>query len=213
MLDYPGARLLLILFLVTGAGGFGGLLNAVVSGVRPDQPPAAMLNGQPVLVPGSLGNVLVGAAAALISFGLYGPLTNLTVISLGSRSDLPSQGPMPGLTVAALAGAILVGFSGGALADVRGREAVQQGDFRGADANRRVPDHRAAGFGNGDPPFGSVRESRNAGRQYPDPACSYLLCKGAPGAQPNSSGGRNFALIHGNAALRCFPLMSVISWI
>ncbi len=113
MLDHPGARLLLILFLVTGAGGFGGLLNAVVSGVRPDQPPAAMLNGQPVLVPGSLGNVLVGAAAALISFGLYGPLTNLTVISLGSRSDLPSQGPMPGLTVAALAGAILVGFSGG----------------------------------------------------------------------------------------------------
>jgi hypothetical protein len=101
-----------ILLIVFGAGGLGGLLNAFLTGPGVALPHFVVVEGSKVLVPGFLGNILVGAVAALISYGLYGPLANIALVRGGPSTDrtpLPS-GP---LTLAACAGAIVVGFSGG----------------------------------------------------------------------------------------------------
>lgn len=123
MLKNTGFRMFVIVGLVAFAGGLGGGLNAVMSGAQLGARPVDRVDQQLVLVPGSFGNVLVGAAAALVSFGLYGPLASVAFFSLKARSQAPPSetdpetGPAPaptqGLTLAALSGAILVGFSGG----------------------------------------------------------------------------------------------------
>jgi hypothetical protein len=75
-------------------------------------PHFAVVEGSKVLVPGFLGNVLIGATAALISYGLYGPLANVVLVTKGGPQD-GAASPSGPLTLAACAGAIVVGFSGG----------------------------------------------------------------------------------------------------
>jgi hypothetical protein len=101
-----------ILMVVTGAGAAGGILNALVSGAGFILPHLAVVAGSNVLAPGFIGNVLAGAVAALLSFGLYGPFSTMSI--LGASQSPPSGSVVsPQLTLAALAGAVLVGFSGG----------------------------------------------------------------------------------------------------
>ena len=64
-----------ILLLIAGAGATGGLLNAGLSGAGLMLPEVVNLPGGDAVLPGFLGNVFVGAVAALLSFGLYGPLS------------------------------------------------------------------------------------------------------------------------------------------
>jgi hypothetical protein len=110
-----------ILLFIAGAGAAGGLLNAGLSGTGLMLPEVVNLPGGLAVWPGFIGNVFVGAVAALISFGLYGPLAGVTFLRAsgpGGQQPGPAatpastSSPMP-LTLAALAGALLVGFSGG----------------------------------------------------------------------------------------------------
>jgi hypothetical protein len=88
---------------ITGAGAFGGVVNTVLAreGFRLPQYEAG------VLCPGFVGNVLVGAFAAVISWALYGS---------GAGLELAREGADPrqalSLTAGALAGAAMVGVAG-----------------------------------------------------------------------------------------------------
>ncbi|QEH33974.1 hypothetical protein OJF2_25070 [Aquisphaera giovannonii] len=99
-----------VLLLVSAAGALGGLLNALLGGSGFILPRLTQVSGSNVVVPGFLGNVLTGAVAAVISFGLYGPFSGVAVVTTPAVAAIPTM-PVQ-LTLAALAGAALVGFSG-----------------------------------------------------------------------------------------------------
>jgi hypothetical protein len=98
-----------ILLAVAAAGAVGGLLNVLLSGASVALPQLLTVNGTRVFVPGFVGNVFVGAVVAVVSYGLYGPLGGAIIIR-AKQTNEPSVGA---LTLAALVGAVLVGFSGG----------------------------------------------------------------------------------------------------
>lgn len=100
-----------ILLVVSGAGALGGLLNALMGGAGFVLPRLTVVAGSHVLAPGFIGNVLAGSLAALISFGLYGPFSTMPILK--TSQSPPSATPLPvQLTLAALAGAALIGYSG-----------------------------------------------------------------------------------------------------
>jgi hypothetical protein len=94
-----------ILGFVFAAGAVGGVVNALLTDNGFILPSSEPTDSTTILRPGILGNVLVGAIAATVSWGLYGPFANAVVAP-------SSQTPMSTLTLAALVGAILVGISG-----------------------------------------------------------------------------------------------------
>jgi hypothetical protein len=91
------------MFLVSLAGSMGGVINALLTDNRFILP---RREGN-VLCPGFLSNVIVGAAAAFISWALYGS---------GAAIDLAASSSTPrvaiSLRLSALAGAFLVGVTG-----------------------------------------------------------------------------------------------------
>ena len=89
---------------VFGAGFIGGLLNAFMSDNRFVVPKSiANESGGTVLQPGILGNALIGAIAASVSWGIY-----------GAQSSAPVGGPETyALPMSVLAGAALMGVGGG----------------------------------------------------------------------------------------------------
>ena len=98
--------------LIALAGAAGGLVNALLDKGGLTLPAVLAVEGSSVLVPGFIGNVLVGAIAALISWCLYGPLADRSLIKSADPGGATSTREVS-LPLAALAGAILVGFSGG----------------------------------------------------------------------------------------------------
>jgi hypothetical protein len=99
-----------ILVAVAVAGAVGGLANAAVSGTGVVLPSLMDVDGATVLRLGVVGNVFVGALAAVVSFGLYGPLSTRPLLSAGAAGA--PAGPLV-LTLGACVGALLVGFTGG----------------------------------------------------------------------------------------------------
>jgi hypothetical protein len=88
---------------------FGGLLNAFFANEGFILPRMDRLEGDlKVFRPGFLGNVLVGAAAAVILAALYSPLGGVDFAQVASRSSFR-------LTLASIAGAILSGVGGSRL--------------------------------------------------------------------------------------------------
>ncbi len=102
-----------VLFLsICIAGAIGGLGNAIISDNGFALPRTERVdNGASIIRPGYLGNLIVGAIAAGISWGLYGSMSNFIVI--GSKAAL-SQNPEEvfGISLSSLVGAALVGVSG-----------------------------------------------------------------------------------------------------
>lgn len=97
--------------LVAAAGAVGGVINAFVSNngdIILPTPVKDAQNNNLTFRPGFIGNILVGAFAAAINWGLYGPFTNEFVFGGAELPDPVSFG----LTLAALASAALVGFAG-----------------------------------------------------------------------------------------------------
>ena len=88
---------------ITVAGAVGGFINTLMA----QENSGCLYTNQASCVPDSLGNVVVGAFAALISWALYGA---------GASIDLARQTANTrealSLTVGALAGAALVGVGG-----------------------------------------------------------------------------------------------------
>jgi hypothetical protein len=95
-----------VLGLIFLAGCFGGLVNALLSpdGLSLPRSESGIIN------PGFIGNILIAAAAACVSFGLYGPLAAVPLFR--SRRSLETPVPNIELTVSAFVGAILVAIGG-----------------------------------------------------------------------------------------------------
>ncbi len=72
-------------------------------------------DGSMIWRPGFLGNMFIGGIAALVSWGLYGPLSSYLLVHVAAPAPSPSpSGPVAdiGLSVASLVGALLVGVGG-----------------------------------------------------------------------------------------------------
>ena len=92
----------LIALLVLACGGLGGLANALLAGDL--HLPHREEN---IYSPGWIGNVVIGAVAALVFWGLYGPMAKVPVIG-------PTAPGVPvAFTIAELAGSIVTGIGGG----------------------------------------------------------------------------------------------------
>jgi hypothetical protein len=82
------------------AGAIGGIGNALISDNGFLFPKTDQVGGGGILRPGFLGNIAIGAMAAVISWALYG--------STGTKTLTDTVSP----TVAALGGAMLIGVGG-----------------------------------------------------------------------------------------------------
>ena len=98
----------LMLGVILLAGAAGGLLNAYFSDNGFVWPKVETVGSFTITRPGFLGSMLVGAIAAAVSWGLYGPFASMPIF--GTTAAGQSGGV---LTVSALVGAVLVGIGGG----------------------------------------------------------------------------------------------------
>jgi hypothetical protein len=89
------------LLLVAFLGAAGGIGNCLLAGGFERWAYDAAKN---IWRPGWLGNVLIGAFAALVVWALYGPISGQSIVS-GANATFP-------LPVAQIGGSILVGISG-----------------------------------------------------------------------------------------------------
>jgi hypothetical protein len=99
-----------ILATIFLAGAIGGVINALMTDNGFVLPKFEKTNG--ILRPGLLGNVLIGAVASIVSWGLYGPLTNYAIIAPQTAADAAAATTGPSLTLATFVGAILIGIAG-----------------------------------------------------------------------------------------------------
>ena len=96
-----------VLFIVAlVAGAIGGVVNALIS----DNGFVIPKNENGIVRPGVIGNVIVGAIGAVVSWGLYGPYAQASL--LGGTSLSGPSGAAFALTLSAFVGAILVGVGG-----------------------------------------------------------------------------------------------------
>jgi hypothetical protein len=88
-------------------GAVGGIVNALLSDngfVRPSEE----TNGDVVIIrPGFAGNIILGAVAAFISWGLYGAFSGAVIWGAHGFGKEPIS-----ITISSIAGAILVGMGG-----------------------------------------------------------------------------------------------------
>lgn len=97
-----------IMVSVALAGAVGGAVNALMSDngfVLPSRVEVA--DGASVIKPGYLGNMLIGAIAALVSWGLYGSMGSYNLLGPSNANVVPVS-----LSIASLFGALLIGVGG-----------------------------------------------------------------------------------------------------
>ena len=94
-----------ITVVIVIAGALGGVVNALMSDSGFILPGRYDEGGNKIWKPGALGNMLLGASAAFISWGLYGPFTTFILMP----PDLETEA---NLTLSTLVGAFLVGIGG-----------------------------------------------------------------------------------------------------
>ncbi len=88
------------LFIICSSGAVGGVVNALLSDNGFLMPRKEAVGNSSIIRPGFLGNLLIGAVAAGISWGLYGPFASEALTALVKP------------TLSALVGAALVGVAG-----------------------------------------------------------------------------------------------------
>lgn len=93
-----------LLLYISLAGGVGGIVNALLSENGFIMPKTEHIDGTKIIRPGMIGNILIGAVAAGVSWGLYGAAATATLT--GSINETAP------LTLSALMGAVLVGVAG-----------------------------------------------------------------------------------------------------
>jgi len=91
-----------LIFLVAAVGGIGGFANCLVVG---ELSLPHIDRGARIWRPGWIGNIFVGALAAVVVWGVYGPFASFDII----RDNLKEAS----LTIAQLLSSLLVGLSGG----------------------------------------------------------------------------------------------------
>lgn len=102
----------LLLLCVAMAGGLGGVVNAIMSdgGFRLPRRQATTDGSLVTITPGWIGNVIIGAVAAAVSWGLYGPLASQIVVMVHASDNGPKS--EASLTLGSLMGAVIVGIGG-----------------------------------------------------------------------------------------------------
>ena len=100
-----------LLLIVCGAGAVGGIVNALMTdngGFVLPRTVEVVANQPRIFRPGFLGNIFIGAIAAGISWGLYGPFAASVVFGAAPSGNTPAVA----LTLSSLVGAVLVGVGG-----------------------------------------------------------------------------------------------------
>ena len=94
--------------IVLLGGAVGGIINAIISDNGFVVPREETINNVCIVRPGIAGNVLVGAVAAFISWGLYGSYSGALIFSSSGGLGMSELN----LTLSSVAGAILIGMGG-----------------------------------------------------------------------------------------------------
>src|SRR5215210_2905167 len=94
-----------ITIVIVVVGALGGVINALMSDSGFIAPGWYDEAGNRIWKPGALGNMLLGGAAAFISWGLYGPFAAFVLMPPDPTTEAT-------LTLSALVGAFLVGIGG-----------------------------------------------------------------------------------------------------
>jgi hypothetical protein len=94
--------------IVLLGGAVGGIINAIISDNGFVVPREETINNVCIVRPGIAGNVLVGAVAAFISWGLYGSYSGALIFSSSGSLGMSELN----LTLSSVAGAILIGMGG-----------------------------------------------------------------------------------------------------
>jgi hypothetical protein len=91
-----------LILLIAALGALGGVVNCAISGefVSPQFDRAAG-----IWRPGWIGNVLIGAVAAVVVWGVYGPAASFDIVH-GTADDVH-------VTIAQLLSSLVIGLSGG----------------------------------------------------------------------------------------------------
>jgi hypothetical protein len=100
----------ILLAVVSAAGAVGGVINALLTDNGFILPHPENTEHGNIIRPGFVGNILIGAVAASISWGLYGPFAAALII--GPRPEGQPSIPAVGLSLSALVGAVLIGVAG-----------------------------------------------------------------------------------------------------
>ena len=102
-------RIWIMLLLICIAGAIGGFVNALLTDglIKPYKEQNGEIR---VYQPGYIGNIVTGAIAAGVSWGLYGPVASFFIFN-ASNQEVVYQG-MAGLTLSSFVGAVLVGVGG-----------------------------------------------------------------------------------------------------
>jgi hypothetical protein len=103
----------IMFFIVLIAGAVGGAVNALMTDNGFLRPKMEKVDEKTsIFRPGYLGNILIGAVAAVVSWGLYGPLSPYYIIGTEQALAANALPETVGLTLAALVGAIMIGIGG-----------------------------------------------------------------------------------------------------
>ncbi len=89
-------------------GAVGGIINAIISDNGFVKPREETIDNVSIVRPGIAGNILLGAIAAFISWGLYGSYSG--VLLFGDAAGMGAE--ELNLSLSAVAAAILVGMGG-----------------------------------------------------------------------------------------------------
>ncbi len=93
----------IVSLIIIAAGAIGGVLNALLTDNGFIKWRTDVIGNMSVWRPGVLGNIFTIAVCAFLSWALYGPVTNVDIMT--------SQVPPP-MTLATVGGALLVGIAG-----------------------------------------------------------------------------------------------------
>jgi hypothetical protein len=97
-----------LLAVVATAGALGGMINALMTDNGFTFPKTESAGTTRIWRPGWVANVIVGLAAAVVSWGLYGPYANEVLVGKAHATN-PQQFV---LTLSSVIGAFLVGIGG-----------------------------------------------------------------------------------------------------
>ncbi|HNY34809.1 MAG TPA: hypothetical protein PKK68_09160 [Methanothrix soehngenii] len=94
--------------IIMASGAVGGIVNALVSDNGFVSPSEETTGEITIIRPGFAGNILLGAVAAFISWGLYGAFSNAVI--WGANSGMGTEEIT--VSISSIAGAVLVGIGG-----------------------------------------------------------------------------------------------------
>jgi hypothetical protein len=100
--------LLVPLGIILLSGAFGGIINAIISDNGFIRPREETVDNVTIVRPGFMGNILLGAVAAFISWGLYGAYSAVIVYISGTGLGTEEIS----ISISTIAGAILIGIGG-----------------------------------------------------------------------------------------------------